>query len=87
MGNNLLRENNFLNENFAKNDCTHLWGADGNTYITPLLSVSKFKTKTTDKLTAQCELLSFGSEVENLYMLLHGRKKIHFLPPPPPPPK
>ena len=48
------------------NDCTHPWGADDNTYIIPLRSVSKLKHKTTEK-TAQCELLSFGSEVENLY--------------------
>lgn len=56
------------------NDCTHPWGADDNTYIIPLRSVSKFKDKTTEK-TAQCELLSFGSEVENLYASTWKNKK------------
>jgi len=49
-------------------------GADDNIYIIPLLSVSKFKHKTTEK-TAQCELLSFGSEVENLNASAWKNKK------------
>ena len=56
------------------NDCTYSWGADDNIYIIPVLSVSKFKHKTTEK-TAQCELLSFGSEVENLYAFAWKSKK------------
>ena len=42
--------------------------------IIPLLSVSKFKHKTTEK-TAQCEQLSFGSEVENFYAFAWKNKK------------
>lgn len=56
------------------NDYTHPWGADDNTYIIALRSVSKFKHKTTEK-TAQCELLRFGSEVENLYAPAWKNKK------------
>ena len=43
-------------------------------------SVSKFKHKTTEK-KAQCELFSFGSEVERIYMLLRGRTKKNYSPP------
>ena len=42
--------------------------------IIALRSVSKFKHKTTEK-TAQCELLRFGSEVENLYASAWKNKK------------